>query len=261
MTILDKIITEKRIEVEAQKKQVPVETLTKSRYFNRNCISLKDALTSENSSGIIAEYKRKSPSKGIINNTSLVEDVTTGYSEAGAAGLSILTDNQFFGGSVDDILSVRDVINVPILRKDFMVDEYQILEAKSIGADVILLIAACLDLDTIKNLAYCAKAVGLEILLELHAAEELEKIVDVVDMIGINNRNLKDFKVDLEHSLNLASKLPAGAVKVSESGIDNPDTIKMLRSNEFKGFLIGENFMKTSDPALACSDFINKIKS
>lgn len=261
MTILDKIITEKRIEVEAQKKLVPVEALTKSKYFNRNCISLKEALTCENSSGIIAEYKRQSPSKGVINSAALVEDVTTGYAEAGVAGLSVLTDKQFFGGSVDDILSVRDLLKIPILRKDFMIDEYQILEAKAIGADVILLIAACLDLDTIKNLAYCAKAVGLEILLELHADEELEKIVDMADLIGINNRNLKDFKVDLEHSLNLASMLPAGAVKVSESGIDNPDTIKMLRSNGFKGFLIGENFMKTSDPALACTDFINKIKS
>ena len=260
MTILDKIISEKYKEVEAQKSFVSTKQLEKRTNFQRTTISLKKSLTDVGSSGIIAEFKRQSPSKGIINNSVKVEEVTSAYANAGAAGLSILTDRQFFGGGPIDLISVRDNITIPILRKDFMVDEYQIIEAKAMGADVILLIAACLDLQTIKNLTSCAKSLGLEILLEIHASEELDKIIDTVDMVGINNRNLKDFSVDLEHSLKLASQLPKEFIKVSESGIDSPEIIKMLKKNNFEGFLIGENFMRTIDPGKACEEFINQLK-
>ena len=259
MTILDQIIQAKYKEVEAQKIAVPVGKLEKKDGFARKTISLKDALSKPGSSGIIAEFKRKSPSKGVINGNVRVEDVTTGYAEAGVAGLSILTDRAFFGGSAADLIAAREINQVPILRKDFMVDEYQVVEAKAMGADVILLIAASLSAEQIKALASSAKSLGLEVLLEIHAHEELEKIPENVDMVGINNRNLKDFKVDLEHSLKLAAELPNQFVKVSESGIDNTDTIKMLKSSGFQGFLIGENFMKTTDPGLACKEFIKKL--
>ena len=259
MTILDKIIAEKYKEVDAQKRLVSVAQLEKREAFSRPSLSLKASLTRSGSTGIIAEFKRKSPSKGIINDEVRVEDVTFGYANAGAAGLSVLTDRQFFGGSIIDLVAARSVNQIPVLRKDFMVDEYQIIEAKAMGADVILLIAASLDVPLIKKLATCAKSLGLEILFEIHAEEELEKIIDEVDMVGVNNRNLHDFKVDIEHSLRLAAQLPSQFVKVSESGIDNPETIKYLRNNGFRGFLIGENFMKQMDPGAACKDFIKEL--
>jgi len=259
MTILDTIIAEKYKEVAAQKAIMPVFKLERTEIFSRKPISLKESLTKSGSSGIIAEFKRKSPSKGVINDKVKVEDVTSGYTHAGAAGLSVLTDRQFFGGSLVDLIAARHVNRTPILRKDFMVDEYQIIEAKASGADVILLIAAALNPEQIKKLAQCAKSLELEILFEIHTREELDKIVDEVDMVGVNNRNLKDFKVDIEHSLKLASELPEKFIKVSESGIDNPATIKYLKNNGFKGFLIGENFMKQSDPGKACSEFIDQL--
>jgi len=259
MTILDKIIAEKYKEVEAQKAIMPVSRLEKSELFGRKTISLKEALTKADSSGIIAEFKRKSPSKGIINDSIKVEEVTNGYAQAGVAGLSVLTDRHFFGGSLVDLMATRQVNLIPILRKDFMVDEYQIIEAKAMGADVILLIAAALEMEQIKKLSKCAKSLGLEILFEIHAQKELDKLVYEVDMVGVNNRNLKDFKVDIEHSLKLAQALPDKFVKVSESGIDSTETIKYLRNNGFKGFLIGENFMKQADPGKACEEFIKKL--
>lgn len=260
MTILDKIIAEKYLEVEDNKNLVSTRQLEKRKGFLRTPISLKEALTRQGSSGIIAEFKRKSPSKGIINNKASVEEVTTGYMNANAAGLSILTDRPFFGGSPIDVIAARELNSIPILRKDFIVDEYQIIEAKAMGADVILLIAAALEEDEIKKMARCAKSLGLEILFEVHTRQELDMVIDEVDMVGINNRNLKDFKVDLEHSLKLAEALPNQFVKVSESGIDSVDTIKMLKSHGFQGFLIGENFMKTDNPGEACKEFINQLK-
>jgi indole-3-glycerol phosphate synthase len=260
MNILDKIIAEKYKEVELQQSIVSIAQLEKKPDMKRECISLKASLTRPGSTGVIAEFKRQSPSKGIINDKVRIEDVTTGYAAAGAAGLSVLTDRPFFGGSLIDLIAARKVNQIPILRKDFMVSEYQIIEAKAHGADVILLIAASLDAPLIRRLATCAKSLGLEILLEIHAREELDKIVDEVDMVGVNNRNLKDFKVDLQHSMALARLLPEKFVKVSESGIDNPDTIKFLRSNGFEGFLIGETFMKEADPGKACADFMELIK-
>lgn len=260
MTILDKIITEKYREVESQKSLVSVSALERKPNFKRSVVSLKEALIKPESSGIIAEFKRKSPSKGIINNQVRVEDVTTEYAHAGAAGLSILTDRPFFGGSLVDLIAARELNQIPVLRKDFIVDEYQIIEAKAMGADVVLLIAAALDKETIKRLAVCAKLLGLEILFEIHDEEELEKLVDEADMVGVNNRNLKDFIVDIDHSLLLAKQLPDKFVKVSESGIDNPDTIKHLKDHGFQGFLIGENFMKQPDPGKACEEFIRLLK-
>jgi indole-3-glycerol phosphate synthase len=260
MTILDKIIAEKYLEVEDNKNLISIKQLEKRKGFLRTPLSLKEALTRQGSSGIIAEFKRKSPSKGIINNKASVEEVTTGYMNANAAGLSILTDRPFFGGSPIDVIAARELNSIPILRKDFIIDEYQIIEAKAMGADVILLIAAALEEDEIKKLARCAKSLGLEILFEVHTRQELDMVIDEVDMVGINNRNLKDFKVDLEHSLKLAEALPNQFVKVSESGIDSVDTIKMLEKHGFQGFLIGENFMKTDNPGEACKEFINQLK-
>lgn len=259
MTILDKIIAEKKLEVEDNKNLISIKQLEKRKGFLRTPLSLKEALTRQGSSGIIAEFKRKSPSKGIINNKASVEEVTTGYMQANAAGLSILTDRPFFGGSPIDVIAARELNSIPILRKDFIVDEYQIIEAKSMGADVILLIAAVLEKDEIKKLTRCAKSLGLEIFFEVHTRQELDMVIDELDMVGINNRNLKDFKVDLEHSLKLAEALPNQFVKVSESGIDSVDTIKMLKNNGFQGFLIGENFMKTENPGEACKEFINQL--
>jgi indole-3-glycerol phosphate synthase len=260
MTILDTIIAEKQKEVELQKSLISIKTLEKRQGFNRITLSMSKALCEVGSSGIIAEFKRQSPSKGVINDKVRVEDVTEGYANAGAASLSVLTDFKFFGGSSGDLLAARYINQIPIIRKDFIVDEYQIIEARAMGADAILLIAASLCHEEIKRFAKFAKSLNLEILFEIHAQDELDKIVDEIDMVGINNRNLKDFKVDLEHSLKLAAQLPDKFVKVSESGIDSVDTIKMLRNYGFQGFLIGENFMKTSNPGNACKEFIKKLK-
>jgi indole-3-glycerol phosphate synthase len=260
MTILDKIIASKYNEVEIQKKLMPVSIMQKKEDFNRKPVSLKASLTKSGSTGIIAEFKRKSPSKGVINDSVRVEDVTFGYAEAGAAGLSVLTDRNFFGGSLVDLFAARQTNTIPILRKDFMVDEYQVIEAKAYGADVILLIAACLELKQIQNLTNCAKSLGLEVLLEIHALDELDKVIDGVDIVGVNNRNLKDFKVDLQHSVELSHKIPESFIRISESGIDHPDTINYLRSQGFQGFLIGENFMKQTDPGKACEEFIKQLK-
>jgi indole-3-glycerol phosphate synthase len=223
-------------------------------------VSLKNALLKAESSGIIAEFKRKSPSKGIINKDANVEFVTTGYVRAGAAALSVLTDNIYFGGSNNDLLKAREMNVCPILRKEFIIDEYQIYEAKSIGADVILLIAAYLEKQDIMRLASVAKSLQLEVLLELHDESEVEKISSEVDLVGINNRNLKNFNVDIEQSLKLASRIPDNYVKIAESGISSPDEVKNFRKAGFKGFLMGERFMKTENPEKACEEFIKQLK-
>lgn len=261
MTILDKIIQAKRLEVAALKKVSSIAMLERSTLFQQQTNSLETALLSKNSSGIIAEYKRQSPSKGLINGVSSIQEVTQGYLKAGIAAQSILTDTDFFGGLNEDLLKARTINTcVPILRKDFIVDEFQIIESKSLGADVILLIAACLTREEIKNFGALAGNLGLSVLYEVHSQEELDKI-DLHDkIIGINNRNLKTFEVDLEHSIQLASQIPDSCIKVSESGISSPQTILDLKKHGFKGFLIGENFMKTSNPGLACQEFIQKLR-
>jgi indole-3-glycerol phosphate synthase len=261
MNILDKIIAHKKKEIAQLKSEVSIQKLVKSPNFNRKPISLKKALTIKNSTGIIAEFKRQSPSKGVINDKVEVVDVTHGYLEANVAAQSILTDTKFFGGTMLDLMQARTVNETtPILRKDFIIDAFQIVEAKAIGADVILLIASCLTKQELKNYGKLAGDLGLEVLYEVHNQEELDKIELDNKIIGINNRNLKTFEVDLEHSIQLASQIPDSCIKVSESGLSNPRVIVGLKEYGFKGFLIGENFMKTEDPGLACQAFINQIR-
>jgi indole-3-glycerol phosphate synthase len=260
MNILDKIIAHKKKEIAQLKSEVLIEKLVKSPNFSRTPISLKKALTVENSTGIIAEFKRQSPSKGIINDKAEVVDVTRGYLQANVAAQSILTETHFFGGTMLDLIQARTVNETtPILRKDFIVDAFQIVEAKAIGADAILLIAACLTKLELKNYGKLAEDLGLEVLYEVHNQEELDKIELDNKIIGINNRNLKTFEVDLEHSIQLASQIPDSCIKVSESGLSNPRVIIGLKEYGFKGFLIGENFMKTKDPGLSCQAFINQL--
>ncbi len=262
MNILDKIIAHKRTEVEAAKAKVSLEQLEKAPLFTRQTLSLKNALKAEGASGIISEFKRKSPSKGIINDRLLPEIVTKGYVEAGANGLSVLTDTAFFGGTFDDFAKARAANPyTPMLRKDFMIDEYQLWEAKAIGADVILLIAANLTPAEVRHLGQKAKSLGLEVLLEVHNQEELEQsICEYVDMVGVNNRNLKTFVTSIETSLELAQLIPNDFVKISESGLKNAETIQQLRRVGYQGFLIGESFMTTDDPGFALKNLIDKFQ-
>lgn len=257
--ILDEIMAYKKLEVARQKTDFPIRMLEQSAYFERPTNSLVDSLQRTDRQGIIAEFKRKSPSKGGINLMADVEAVTVGYSKAGASGLSVLTDQHFFGGKAEDLTTTRIHNTLPILNKNFILDTYQILQAKSIGADVILLIAECLTKAEVRSLAQFAKSLGMEVLMELHTKEQLDKICPEIDMIGVNNRDLKTFKVDLENAMNIAALLPDTMPKIAESGISNPATVVMLKEHGFKGFLIGERFMKHTDPAAACSAFIQEV--
>ena len=214
----------------------------------------------EDKSGIIAEIKRRSPSKGDINPNVSVERTSVGYMQAGASALSILTDNKFFGGTNEDLMIARKLNSGPILRKDFVVDEYQIIEAKSIGADAILLIAAALEPKEITALAKFAHSFHLEILLEVHNEKELQDNLQAeVDLIGVNNRNLKTFATDIEISKHLAEMIPNHVVKVSESGIEKTETILELKKYGYQGFLMGQNFMQHNSPERACKEFIDEL--
>jgi indole-3-glycerol phosphate synthase len=254
MNILEQIIAYKRKEVEQRRGEVGLKQLEHERLFARKTYSLKQFISDPGKTGIIAEYKRRSPSKGVINDKDSVESVTRMYAAYGASGISVLTDQNFFGGSLDDLVAARDN-DVPLLRKDFMIDEYQLVEAKAYGADVILLIAACLTPAEVKNLTTAAKLLGLEVLLELHDDSELEHVCDQVDVIGINNRNLKNFDVDLQHSVRMAEKIGNGFIKIAESGINDVNNIRFLKEHGFQGFLIGEYFMKQEDPGRAFKEF------
>ena len=260
MNILDTIVANKRKEVAQRKAQISIAELERQEFFSHKTASLKKFLLNPDKTGIIAEYKRKSPSKGIINSHSTVEEVTSAYAANGASGISVLTDEVFFGGRLDDLLATT-INPVPILRKDFMIDEFQIIEAKAFGAEVILLIAACLTPSEVKSMAKLAKSIGLEVLLEVHNEEELGHVCDEVDLVGVNNRNLKTFEVSIETSLKLIHKIPTEKLAVAESGISNVDTILTLRNAGFKGFLIGENFMKEQNPAIAFADFVKQLKT
>lgn len=260
MTILDKIIADKRKEVALKKAIIPVAQLEASVFFDRQTKSLSNNLRNE-SRGIIAEHKRRSPSKSVINNDFSVEEVIKAYENAGAMGISVLTDMKYFGGALDDLVLARASTTIPLLRKEFIIDEYQILEAKAYGADVILLIASVLTRKEIEKLSKCAKSIGLEVLLEIHNLEELEKsVMPTLDMIGVNNRNLATFEVNLDNSKQLSEHIPSEFVKISESGITSVEDIIALESYGFKGFLIGENFMKTSNAGQAAADFIRQLK-
>ncbi|POY35579.1 indole-3-glycerol phosphate synthase TrpC [Solitalea longa] len=262
MTILDKIVARKREEILENKAKTPIELLEKSEFFDRECYSFKEALTNTEKIGLIAEFKRKSPSKGILNADADVAETTKGYVDAGASVLSILTDVDFFNGSNENLIKARRVNEVPILRKDFIIDEYQILEAKSIGADVILLISACLSPEELKSLGAFAQSLGMSVLLEVHDKQELLcSISPYIDAIGVNNRNLATFNVDIQTSFDLADLIPDEFVKVSESALSNPQTIIDLKNVGYRGFLIGETFMKTVNPAETCKGFIESVKS
>lgn len=257
MTILDKIIERKIQEVADSKSKIPLEQLKDSEFFGRETFSLKETLKSK--SGIITEFKRQSPSKGVINDQVSPLDVVSQYEKFGASAVSILTDQDFFGGSFEDILSVRNQINIPILRKDFMIDKYQFYEAKSIGADVILLIASCLSPTQVSEFAELAHSLDLEVLLEIHSEDELKHINSKVDFVGINNRNLRDFKVDLQHSVNLKNQLPKDILSVAESGIYSEKDFRFLIDKGFDGFLMGEYFMKNENPGKKFGDFISNV--
>jgi indole-3-glycerol phosphate synthase len=258
MTILDKITADKIKEVALRKSLIPVSQLEQSVLFERDIISLATAV--RNGSGIIAEHKRRSPSKSVINNSLNVQDVARGYEQAGVSGMSVLTDMKYFGGALDDLIIARAATSFPLLRKEFIVDEYQILEAKAYGADAILLIAATLSRKQIEQFSTFAKSLGLDVLCESHNEEELQKsIMPSVDMLGINNRNLKTFEVSLETSKELIKQIPDDFTKISESGISSVEAIKELKPHGFHGFLIGENFMKTDNPGESAATFINQL--
>jgi indole-3-glycerol phosphate synthase len=261
MNILDKIVIQKKAEVAADKLRTSYTQLEESELFQRETYSFRDFLLADDRTGIIAEFKRKSPSKGIINDKVSVSDVTQAYAEAGASALSVLTDRKFFMGRKGDLLKARQANQIPVLRKDFMIDEYQIVEAKSLGADIILLIAAILTPLEIDTFASLAKDLGLNVLLEVHNLEELERSINPkVDAIGVNNRNLADFTVSVETSFKLAEHIPKEFLKISESAISNPETIKELKKAGFNGFLIGENFMKQEDPGAAMKEFVKALR-
>ncbi|MFD2824481.1 indole-3-glycerol phosphate synthase TrpC [Lacinutrix iliipiscaria] len=259
MNILDKIVADKRIEVRLRKQLIPIKQLESSVLFEREPISLTNNL-SQSTTGIIAEHKRRSPSKSIINNSLNVYDIAKGYENAGVCGMSVLTDGKYFGGSLDDLLTARASCTLPLLRKEFIIDAYQIIEAKAFGADVILLIAAILSKAEIKQFSELAKRLNLEVLLEVHNETELHKsIMPSIDMLGVNNRNLKTFEVRLETSKALSTLIPEDFIKVSESGISSIKAIKELQPYGYQGFLIGENFMKTDNPGISAAQFIKDL--
>lgn len=256
--ILARIVSHKREEVKGKKQEVSVQELEASPAFGRTCFSLASSLKDDNRTGIIAEFKRCSPSKGVINERVKVEEVTRDYTRYGASGLSVLTDEHFFKGRNEDLRKAR-VNQIPILRKDFIIDEYQVFEAKSIGADVVLLIAECLAPEEVKQLASRARTLGMEVLLEMHSESQLDKISPDITLVGINNRDLKTFHVDIDRSIQLAAKLPQEMMKIAESGINDPETIVKMKQAGFRGFLMGEYFMKQQDPGEAFRRFVARI--
>lgn len=261
--ILEEIVAHKRIEIEQQKTIIPpailysnVETLMADNTGHRR--SMRESLANS-ASGIIAEFKRKSPSKGWIKEEGTPDVIPASYSQNGASAISILTDEKYFGGNLRYVRIARPTVSCPILRKDFIVDEYQLYQAKMVGADAVLLIAADLTKDECKTLAKKAHELELETLLEVHSEQELEYVGENIDMVGVNNRNLGTFHTDVANSYRLASLLPKDYLLVSESGISNPQTVRELREAGFRGFLIGETFMKTEDPGAALKEFIAQV--
>jgi indole-3-glycerol phosphate synthase len=261
MNILNYIIANKQKEVAEAKDHKAVSLLEGSPLFTRDVLKLTEYLSDPLKTGIIAEFKRMSPSKGVINDTADPGKVINGYSMKGASGVSVLTDTKFFGGKNSDLSGSRSVCSVPMLRKDFIIDEYQVVEARSSGADVILLIAAVLDEDKALSLARFAHSLDLQVLMEIHSKSEFSRINEYVDIVGVNNRDLNSFLVNINVSFELADILPSRMVKISESGISTPEKVKMLRKAGYQGFLMGEIFMKEVNPVAAFADFINKTRS
>ena len=261
MKILDNIISDKKIEIETLSKVVSISDLEKQKDFTKQSKSLKESIK-KSKSGIICEFKRKSPSNEKINYKSNISEIINGYEKAGAVGVSILTNKIYFDGSISDINEVKNNVDIPILRKEFIISEYQIIESKSIGADAILLIASILDKEEIKNYSSLAKSLGLEVLLEIHSIEEFNKISNTdIDIIGVNNRNLDTLDVDIENSIEMFEDIPSEFIKISESGISKVDSIIKLIKVGYDGFLIGENFMKTEKPEESAYDFIKKVEN
>ena len=258
MDILDRIVKDKRCEVAAKKEGLPMSFLMQSPLFERTCYSMSSNIIE--GSGIIAEFKRRSPSKQVINHKDSVIEVVSAYEQAGASAISVLTDTKYFGGSLDDLIQARQHLNIPLIRKEFIIDAYQIYEAKAFGADAILLIAAILKPEELTSFSALAHQLGLEVLLEVHNEEELKASnIDHVDMLGVNNRNLKTFEVNLDTSKRLSDMISKEKVKISESGISSIEAIHSLKEYGYKGFLIGENFMKTEEPGISAAQFINSL--
>ncbi len=256
--ILQTIVAHKRIELARQEEAVPLDSLIQQLDTLRPSRSMRQSLA-DSPTGIIAEFKRRSPSKGWIAQEADPAVIVPGYERAGASGISVLTDQEFFGGTLDDLHAVRPLIQLPVLRKDFIVSPYQLFQAKLVGADVVLLIAAALTVEECKSLGKLAHQLQMEVLLEIHAEKELDYLHEYVDLLGVNNRNLGTFHTDVENSFRLAQKLPKEYLWVSESGISQPETIRQLRKAGFSGFLMGERFMKTSSPEQALSDFLHAV--
>jgi len=259
MDILQKIAIHKFEEVKLRKEQVSVKQLEQSHFFNTETLSLRKHILDKTNAGVIAEFKRRSPSKPAINLSANVINITIGYEKSGASALSILTDGTFFGGSLSDLQQAREKVNIPILRKDFIIDEYQIIEAKSIGASAILLISEILSEEKIKGFTELAHSINLEVLLELHDESMLHKTHHSIDLLGINNRNLKTFEVSINTSIEIASQIGNDFTLISESGIKSIDDILQLKSAGFEGFLIGELFMKQSNPIELCALLCKQI--
>jgi indole-3-glycerol phosphate synthase len=259
MTILEKIIDNKKKEVMNLREQTSFRDLENRKLYRRETLSLSNSILNPAGTGIIAEFKRMSPSKGVINSNVHVGEVTVGFARAGASGLSILTDRKFFGGSCDDLLLARELNLIPVLRKDFIIDELQVVESKAAGADAILLIAAALGREQVFKLAALSHSLGMEVLLELHSPGELKMVNEHVNIIGINNRDLKTFSVNINVSVEMADKIPVQFLKISESGISSPTIVRELREAGYNGFLMGEIFMISEDPVSAFSDFVKEI--
>lgn len=259
MTILDLIIEHKRKEVALLREWFTVKDFESKKSFPKKTLSLSQFISDTARKGIIAEFKRMSPSKGVINSHADIGKVTTGFSEAGASGLSVLTDKMFFGGECDDLTLVSEISTVPVLRKDFIIDEFQILEAKASGSDAILLIAAALEKHQIMTLAKLSKSLNMEVLFEVHSKIDLDKVNKYIDIIGVNNRDLKSFYVNINVSIEMAEKIPSEFLKISESGLSSTDIVKDLMETGYNGFLIGELFMSAKDPVLAFTDFVKDL--
>lgn len=261
MHILEEIVAHKRQEVGKEQEEIPASDLQKSVLFKRDTLSLKASILDESKSGVIGEFKRRSPSKPKINLDAQVEDIVPHYETAGASGISVLTDAHFFGGNDEDLIIARQVANIPLLRKDFIIDPYQLIRAKAIGADVVLLIARILSQEELTSLNKVAKDLGLEVLVEIHNQEELDKLAFMPDLVGVNNRNLDTFEVNYQHSIDLIAQLPADVIKIAESGIHSATVMCTLKEAGFDGFLIGERFMAANHPGKACATLLKDYKS
>lgn len=261
MTMLEQIVKAKRRDVQQNKQDVPVAMLEKSGFFQTVTYSLESSLNRKDGYGIIAEFKRQSPSRGIINNTAKAEDVCRKYISSGAAGVSILTNREFFGGSNEDLVKARKLLQGPVLRKEFIIDQYQIIESRSLGADVVLLIVDILSAAELKSFSTLATSLNMEVLFEIHDEAGIEKLPPEARMIGVNSRNLGNFSIDMDILKKTIGKLPGDAVKIAESGIDSAETLVNLKNEGFGGFLIGERFMREADPGISCNDFISKLNN